>query len=77
LGNTASPSTRSPPGLIESDGVKASPHNGAFDFVAMLQSIKGKGQPSHIADVVAVLASKDARWMTGQTINVDAGMVRW
>ena len=65
------------PGLIESDGVKASPHNNAFEFVEMLQAIKGKGQPEHIADVVAFLASDDARWMTGQTVNVDAGMVRW
>ena len=38
------------PGLIESDGVKASPHNGAFEFVEMLQAMKGKGQPEHIAD---------------------------
>lgn len=65
------------PGLIESDGVKASPHNGAFEFVEMLQAVKGKGQPEHIADVVAFLASDDARWMTGQTVNVDAGMVRY
>ncbi|MBS3649333.1 SDR family oxidoreductase [Pseudaminobacter sp. 19-2017] len=64
------------PGLIESDGVKASPHNEAFGFVEMLQAVKGKGQPEHIADVVAFLASDDARWITGQTLNVDAGMVR-
>ena len=65
------------PGLIESEGVKAGPHNQAFDFVEMLQAVKGKGQPEHIADVVSFLASDDARWMTGQTINVDAGMVRY
>ena len=65
------------PGLIESEGVKASPHNQAFEFVEMLQAVKGKGQPEHIADVVSFLASDDARWMTGQTINVDAGMVRY
>ena len=65
------------PGLIESEGVKASPHNGAFDFVGMLQAIPGKGQPSQIASVVSFLASDDAEWMTGQTVNVDAGMVRW
>jgi pyridoxal 4-dehydrogenase len=64
------------PGLIESENVKTSPHNGAFGFVEMLQAVKGKGQPEHIADVVSFLASDDARWMTGQTINVDAGMVR-
>ena len=64
------------PGLIESDGVKASPHNEAFGFVEMLQAMKGKGQPEHIADVLSFLASEDARWITGQTLNVDAGMVR-
>ena len=65
------------PGLIESDGVKASPHANAFDFVGMLQALPGRGQPEHIADAVAFLASDDARWMTGQTLNVDAGMVRY
>ncbi len=65
------------PGLVESDGVKASPHVNAFDFVGMLQAMPGRGQPEHIADVVAFLASDDARWITGQTLNVDAGMVRW
>ncbi|GLQ76642.1 hypothetical protein GCM10007881_01570 [Mesorhizobium huakuii] len=64
------------PGLIESDGVNASPHNEAFGFVEMLQAVKGKGQREHIADVVSFLASDDARWITGQTLNVDAGMVR-
>lgn len=42
----------------------------------MLQAVNGRGQPEHIADVVAFLASNDARWVTGQTLNVDAGMVR-
>lgn len=64
------------PGLIESDGVKASPHNEAFGFVEMLQAFPGKGQPEQIASVVAFLASEDAGWMTGQTVNVDAGMIR-
>ena len=65
------------PGLTESDGVKASPHNEAFGFVGMLQALPGKGQPEHIASVVSFLVSDDAEWMTGQTVNVDAGMVRW
>jgi pyridoxal 4-dehydrogenase len=61
------------PGLTESDGVKQSPHNDAFEFVGMLQAIKGKGQPSHIADVVAFLASDDARYITGEAMNVSGG----
>ncbi|MFC6486480.1 pyridoxal 4-dehydrogenase, SDR-type [Nitratireductor sp. GCM10026969] len=64
------------PGLIESDGVKASPHNESFGFVETLQAVKGRGQPEHIADVVSFLASDDSRWITGQTLNVDAGMIR-
>jgi 3-oxoacyl-[acyl-carrier protein] reductase len=31
------------------------------------------GQPEDIADVVAFLASYDARWITGQRIAVDGG----
>lgn len=65
------------PGLTESDGVKASPHNDSFGFVEMLQALPGKGQPEDIADAVAFLASPDARFITGQTLNVDGGMVRW
>jgi pyridoxal 4-dehydrogenase len=65
------------PGLIASEGVLDSPHKEAFGFVEMLQAIKGQGQPADIAGTVAFLASDDARWITGQTINVDAGMVRW
>ena len=65
------------PGLIESDGVKASPHVNAFEFVEMLQAMPGRGQPEYIANVVSFLASDDAGWITGQTLNVDAGMIRW
>ncbi|MBJ3774924.1 pyridoxal 4-dehydrogenase, SDR-type [Acuticoccus mangrovi] len=65
------------PGLTASDGVMASPHKEAFGFVEMLQAIPGQGKPEDIAPVVAFLATDEAHWITGQTINVDAGMVRW
>ncbi|MFM9861278.1 SDR family NAD(P)-dependent oxidoreductase [Pseudoxanthobacter sp. M-2] len=65
------------PGLTETEGVMASPHAEAFGFVEMLQAFPGKGQPSDIAAAVSFLASDDAKWITGQTLNVDAGMVRW
>ncbi|WP_112322920.1 pyridoxal 4-dehydrogenase, SDR-type [Oceanibium sediminis] len=64
------------PGLVDSDGVKGSPHADSFDFVEMLQAMPGRGQPEHIAKVASFLVSDDAEWITGQTINVDAGMVR-
>lgn len=65
------------PGLTNSEGVRASPHNDSFGFVEMLQALPGKGQPEDIADAVAFLASDEARFITGQTLNVDGGMVRW
>jgi len=65
------------PGLTDTEGVQASPHKEAFGFVEMLQAIKGKGTPDDIAPAVAFLASEEAHWITGQTLAVDAGMVRW
>ena len=49
----------------------------AFGFVDMLQAIKGKGVPADIVPAVAFLASEEAHWITGQALNVDAGMARW
>ncbi len=40
-----------------------------------LQSIKRRGEPEDIAGVVAFLASRDAGFITGQTITVDGGWV--
>jgi pyridoxal 4-dehydrogenase len=64
------------PGLTESEGVKASPHNEAFGFVEQLQAIKGKGQPRQIAPAVAFLASEEAEWVTGTLLVVDGGHTR-
>ncbi len=40
-----------------------------------LQSIKRRGEPSDIAGVIAFLASRDADFITGQSIVVDGGWV--
>ena len=65
------------PGLTDTEGVRKTKHNDAFGFVEMLQAIKGKGTPKDIVPAVAFLASEEAHWITGQTLAVDAGMVRW
>ena len=65
------------PGLTDTEGVQLTPHKDAFGFVDMLQAIKGKGMPDDIVPAVAFLASEEAHWITGQALNVDAGMVRW
>jgi NAD(P)-dependent dehydrogenase (short-subunit alcohol dehydrogenase family) len=65
------------PGLTNTEGVQSTPHKEAFEFVEMLQPIKGYNQPSDIAPAVVFLASPEAHRITGQVLNVDAGMVRW
>jgi len=65
------------PGLIDTEGVQETPHKDAFGFVETLQAIKGRGVPTDVVPAVAFLASEEAHWITGQALNVDAGMVRW
>ena len=64
------------PGLTDTEGVQKTPHKEAFGFVEMLQAIKGHGKPGDIVPAIAFLASEEAHWITGQALNVDAGMVR-
>ena len=64
------------PGLTASDGVLASPHAEAFDFVQSLQAIPRRGEPADIAPTVAFLCSEDAAWVTGQMVVVDGGHTR-
>jgi pyridoxal 4-dehydrogenase len=62
------------PGLTVTEGVMASPHAEAFDFVQMLQCIPRRGEAADIAPSVAFLASEEAGWVTGQLLVADAGM---
>ncbi len=64
------------PGLTDTEGVQESPHKDAFDFVDMLQAIKGTGTPADIVPAICFLASEEAHWITGQALAVDAGMIR-
>src|SRR5229473_380309 len=61
------------PGLTASEGVLASPHADAFDFVQTLQAIPRRGVPEDIAPAVAFLASEEAAWITGQLLVADGG----
>jgi 3-oxoacyl-[acyl-carrier protein] reductase/pyridoxal 4-dehydrogenase len=62
------------PGLTASEGVLASPHAEAFEFVQMLQCIPRRGEPADIAPSVAFLCSEEAGWVTGQLLVADGGM---
>ncbi len=65
------------PGLTDTEGVQLTPHKEAFEFVEMLQAIKGRAVPDDIVPAVAFLASEEAHWITGQALAVDGGMIRW
>ena len=62
------------PGLTETEGVLASPHKEAFEFVQLLQCIPRRAVAADIAPAVAFLASEEAGWVTGQLLVADAGM---
>ncbi|MFC5337469.1 pyridoxal 4-dehydrogenase, SDR-type [Leucobacter denitrificans] len=64
------------PGLTESEGVKAGPHNDGFGYVVPMQAFDRKGQPEDIAPAVAFLTTEEAGWVTGQLLVVDGGHTR-
>jgi NAD(P)-dependent dehydrogenase (short-subunit alcohol dehydrogenase family) len=64
------------PGLTASDGVLASPHAEAFEFVQSLQAIPRRGESEDIAPTVSFLCSEESGWVTGQMVVADGGHTR-
>lgn len=64
------------PGLVETDGTRASGFTGSeFEQSIVSQTPLGRtGQPDDIADVAVFLASDDARWITGEKLQVSGGL---
>lgn len=60
------------PGTTATDMVKGAAWTTKIPKWAALRRI---GEPEDIADIVAFLASDDARWLTGQTLAANGGLV--
>jgi 3-oxoacyl-[acyl-carrier protein] reductase len=66
-------------GLTQTDSVMQCPPDALEGFkneFLPLQSVPRFGQPEDVADVVGLLCSADARWITGQVVSASGGGVR-
>jgi 3-oxoacyl-[acyl-carrier protein] reductase len=61
------------PGVVQTDMSSFTKTDAGRDYALSIQALKRLAQPDDIAGAVTFLASDDARWITGQTINVDGG----
>ena len=61
------------PGQVATPGTMEFTSEEIFTRTAQAQAIKQRGQPEDLANLVAFVASDDARLITGQTIIVDGG----
>ncbi len=61
------------PGVVATEMSNFAKTDAGRDYTLGLQAFKRLAQPDDLGDVVAFLASNDARWITGDTIHVDGG----
>jgi 3-oxoacyl-[acyl-carrier protein] reductase len=61
------------PGVVETDMSNFARTDAGRDFTLGMQALKRVAQPDDIGDVVAFLASENARWVNGDTVRVDGG----
>jgi 3-oxoacyl-[acyl-carrier protein] reductase len=61
------------PGVVETDMSSFAKTEAGREVTLGMQALKRVAQPDDIAPVVAFLASDEARWITGDTVNVDGG----
>jgi len=66
-------------GLTETESVMNCPPDILEDFkreFISLQSMPRIGQPQDVADVVGLLCTRDARWITGSVISASGGGIK-
>jgi len=61
------------PGVVQTDMSNFTKTDAGRDFTLGMQALKRLAEPEDIGDVIAFLASNEARWITGDTVHVDGG----
>jgi NAD(P)-dependent dehydrogenase (short-subunit alcohol dehydrogenase family) len=61
------------PGVVLTEMSSFAKTDAGRDFTLSIQALKRMAQPDDIAAAVVFLASDDARWITGDTLQVDGG----
>ena len=61
------------PGAIATDMSSFTKTDAGRDFTLGIQALKRLGQPDDVGDVIAFLASNEARWINGDIVRVDGG----
>jgi 3-oxoacyl-[acyl-carrier protein] reductase len=61
------------PGVVATEMSNFTKTDAGRDFTLGMQALKRLAQPDDLGDVVAFLASNNARWVSGDTIRVDGG----
>ena len=61
------------PGVIDTEMSNFTKTEAGRDTALGMQALKRIGKPEDVADVVAFMASDEARWITGASIPVDGG----
>lgn len=62
------------PGATDTDLLRSTNTAETLQLTEQLTPLGRLGQPSDVADVIAFLATSDARWLTGQNIRATGGL---
>ena len=63
------------PGATDTDLWRTNnPDEHSWDAVTSITALGRIGEPADVADVVALLAGHDGRWLTGQSIKASGGL---
>jgi len=63
------------PGPTDTDLLRGAAPPEALEGAVQMTALGRLGRPADVADLVAFLVGKDARWVTGQNIRADGGLV--